>query len=52
MTIYIKTRLLSLTRQQWTIGPIDREIVPIQAEMLHPTKSQIGQAEMEKNKNI
>ncbi|CAF4192799.1 unnamed protein product, partial [Rotaria magnacalcarata] len=26
-------------QQQWTIEPIDREIVPISAEMDHPNKN-------------
>jgi hypothetical protein len=25
------------SEQQWTIGPVDREIVPLSAEMDHPT---------------
>ncbi len=28
----------ALILQQWTIGPIDREIVPFSAEMDHPDK--------------
>ncbi len=37
--------------QQWTIGPIDGEIVPLYGEMLHPTQNHTYQGEMER-KNI
>jgi hypothetical protein len=39
------------THQQWTIGPVDGEIVPVCGEMLHPTKSHTYQGEMER-KNL
>jgi hypothetical protein len=39
------------TSQQWTIGPVDGEIVPVYGEMLHPTKSHTYQGEMER-KNL
>jgi hypothetical protein len=29
--------ILPYNIQQWTIGPVDREIVPLSAEMDHPT---------------
>jgi len=37
--------------QQWTIGPVDGEIVPLYGEMLHPTQNHTYQREMER-KNI
>jgi hypothetical protein len=33
--------------QQWTIGPIDGEIVPLYGEMLHPTQNHTYQGEIE-----
>jgi hypothetical protein len=32
-----RVALVALMIQQWTIGPVDREIVPLLAEMDHPT---------------
>jgi hypothetical protein len=42
---------LAKLQQQWTIGPVDGEIVPVYGEMLHPTKSHTYQGEMER-KNL
>ena len=41
-------RALTVPEQQWTIVPVDGEIVPVYGEMLHPTKSHTYQGEMER----
>ena len=33
--------VMSNENQQWTIGLVDGEIVPLYEEMVHPTKSDI-----------
>jgi hypothetical protein len=35
--------------EDWTIFPLKREIVPLQAEMLHPTKSSYEIATLKKH---
>ncbi len=36
-TKFIALFRLVTSNQQWAIGPVDREIVPLSAEMDHPT---------------